>query len=224
MHDWALGLSCETPAASGTLQKPPKFHQKTPREGRQERILRREREKKRAKFWAVQGKGVQGKGGPGKGGPGKGGLGKGGSRGTEHDQTKNLKPPHGNSENQPTPHKHTQTHTNTHKHTQTHTNTHKHTQTQVEVGFGQSRFWPKSVLAKVGHTTETLTLAKVGLAKVGHDPKIRELSSTQARCNLGQFWLAPLTIQNVKMKKMKIKKGREKKRKGGTMLKPKRRA
>ena len=38
-----------------------------------------------------------------------------------------------------------QQHTNTHKHTQTHTNTSRK--------FGQSRFWPKSVLAKVGHTT-----------------------------------------------------------------------
>ena len=31
-------------------------------------------------------------------------------------------------------------------------------------------------------------------------------SSTQARCNLGQFWLAPLTIQNVKIKKKKERK------------------
>ena len=73
MHVWALGLSCETPAAPPdraagagtrqpenskrahlsvpTLQTPPKFHEKTPREGRKERILRREGEK-RAKFWA----------------------------------------------------------------------------------------------------------------------------------------------------------------------------
>ena len=42
-------------------------------------------------------------------------------------------------------------------------------------------------------------------------PKIRGLSSIQARCNLGQFLLAPLTIQNVKMKKRKKnEKGREK--------------
>ena len=34
------------------LQTPPKFNEKTPREGRKERILRREREKKSAKFWA----------------------------------------------------------------------------------------------------------------------------------------------------------------------------
>ena len=39
------------------------------------------------------GKGGPGKGGPGKGGPGKGGPGKGGPGGTEHDQTKTLKPP-----------------------------------------------------------------------------------------------------------------------------------
>ena len=35
-----------------TCQTPPKFHEKTPRERRKERILRREREKK-AKFWAT---------------------------------------------------------------------------------------------------------------------------------------------------------------------------
>ena len=87
----------------------------------------------------------------------------------KHDQTKTLKPPHGNRETNPTPHKHTQTltntntntntHTNTHKHTQIHTNTHQHTQTHTNTSrsrfgqsrFGQSRFWPKSVLAKVGH-------------------------------------------------------------------------
>ena len=61
----ALGLSCETPTASGppglhttarelqtcTFETPPKFHEKTPREGRKEHILRREREKS-AKFLA----------------------------------------------------------------------------------------------------------------------------------------------------------------------------
>ena len=73
VHVWALGLSCETPAAptrpgrrgftrqpenskrahlsAPALQTPPKFHEKTPREGRKERILRRDREKS-AKFWA----------------------------------------------------------------------------------------------------------------------------------------------------------------------------
>ena len=72
-HVWALGLSCETltappDRAAGArtrqpenskrahlsalaLQTPPKFHEKTPREGRKERILRRDREKS-AKFWA----------------------------------------------------------------------------------------------------------------------------------------------------------------------------
>ena len=69
MHVWALGLSCETPAAppdraagartrqpenskrahlsAPALQTPPKFHEKIPREERKERILRRDREKKR---------------------------------------------------------------------------------------------------------------------------------------------------------------------------------
>ena len=49
-----------------TLQTPPKFHEKTPREGRKERIFRREREKKSEIL-----------GGPGEGGPGKGGPGEG---------------------------------------------------------------------------------------------------------------------------------------------------
>ena len=64
-------------------------------------------------------------GGPGKGGPGKAVLGKGGPGGTQHDQTKTLKPT-------PTPHS-----TNTHQHTQTHTNT-QHKSNSV---------WPKSVLS-----------------------------------------------------------------------------
>ena len=92
-----------------------------------------QRGKKRTNFAAGQGKkkseilGGPGEGCPGKGGPGKGGPGKG----TEHD-------------------------TNTQTHTQTHTNTHKHTKKQVEVGlakvgFGQSRFWPKSA---IGHDRE----------------------------------------------------------------------
>ena len=38
-------------------QTPPKFNEKTPREGRKERILRRERDKKERKIWAVPGKG-----------------------------------------------------------------------------------------------------------------------------------------------------------------------
>ena len=52
------------------------------------------------------------------------------------------------------------------KHTQTDTNTHKHKSKSV---------WPKSVLAKVGHTTKTLTLAKVGLAKLGHQKGLAKL-------------------------------------------------
>ena len=74
VHVWALGLSCETPAAppdraagartrqpenskrahlsAPALQTPPKFHEKTPREGKKERIFRRDREKKSAKFRA----------------------------------------------------------------------------------------------------------------------------------------------------------------------------
>ena len=71
--------------------------------------------KKRAKFWAVP-EAVPGRAVPGRAVPGKGGPGKGGPGGTEHDQTKTLKPPHGNRETNT----HTQTHTNTHKHTQTH--------------------------------------------------------------------------------------------------------
>ena len=61
----------------------------------------------------------------------------------------------------------TQTHTQTHTHQTPHT-THRTQQVKLDlakVGFGQSRFWPKSVLAKVGHTTKTLTLAKVGFGQ-----------------------------------------------------------
>ena len=54
----AAGASHDSPENSKrahlsapALQTPPKFHEKTPREGRKERILRREREKD-AKFWA----------------------------------------------------------------------------------------------------------------------------------------------------------------------------
>ena len=112
-------------------------------------------------------------------------------------QTETVKPT-------PTPHKHTQAHTSTHKHSQTLTNTHKHSQTLTNThththtnthkhkskSVWPKSVWPKSVLANVGHTTKTLTLAnsrfgqtrspkragqtrlaKVGLAKVGHDRK-----------------------------------------------------
>ena len=69
------------------LQTPPKFNEKTPREGRKERILRREREKKERNFGRSRGRAVQGKGGPGEGRSrgravqGKGGPGEGRSRG-----------------------------------------------------------------------------------------------------------------------------------------------
>ena len=68
VHVWALGLSCETPAASvgqksrelqtRTFEGPglPKHHQNStrrhPERGRKERILRRDRGKKSAKFSA----------------------------------------------------------------------------------------------------------------------------------------------------------------------------
>ena len=79
---------------SPALQTPPKFHERTPEREEQNEFCGG-RGKKKSEIL----------GGPGKGGPGR----------TEHDQTKTLKPPHGNRETN-TPHKHTQTHTNTHKH------------------------------------------------------------------------------------------------------------
>ena len=70
MHVCALGLSCETLAASGppglhtttrepkrahltppALQTPPKFHEKTPRERQKDRTWGGEREKKTQNFW-----------------------------------------------------------------------------------------------------------------------------------------------------------------------------
>ena len=80
----------------------------------------------------------------------------------EHDQTKTL-----NRE------------TSTHATQHTHTNTTHFTTSQSRFGqtrfghsrFGLIRFWPKSVLAIVGHTTKKPTLAKVGLAKLGQ-PKV----------------------------------------------------
>ena len=72
MHVWALGLSCETPAAppdraagartrqpenskrahlsAPALQTPPKFHEKTTREEEKSEFLRRNREKKARNF------------------------------------------------------------------------------------------------------------------------------------------------------------------------------
>ena len=78
-----LWLSCEAPAAPTrpgrrashqqpenskraylrvpALQTPPKFHEKTPREGRKKRILRREREKKERNFGRSKGRAVPGR-------------------------------------------------------------------------------------------------------------------------------------------------------------------
>ena len=66
------------------------------------------RGKKRAKFWAVQGRAVPGRAVPGRAVPGRAVPGR---AVPGHDQTKTLKPPQGNRE------------TNTHKHTQKHTHT-----------------------------------------------------------------------------------------------------
>ena len=96
----AGALKCAHLEFSGCRVKP-----RRPREGRKERILRQEREK--MKFWAV--------------------LGKGGPGGTEHDQTKTVKPP---------THTHTQN-TQTHKHTTHHTQHHK-----------PKSVWPKSAMTR----------------------------------------------------------------------------
>ena len=78
-----LWLSCEAPAAwtggfhnlraqTCTFQgprpskTPPKFNEKTSQREKKERNFRWEREKKRAKFWAVQGKGGPAEGGSGR--------------------------------------------------------------------------------------------------------------------------------------------------------------
>ena len=96
----------------------------TQRGKKKKRILRLEKGQKERQ-------GGPGEVGPGKGGPGKGCPGKRGPEkdGEEHDQTKTLKP-----------------HTETVKHSQTHTNTHKHEVGSAKVGFGRSRFWPKSAI------------------------------------------------------------------------------
>ena len=128
----------------------------------------------------------------------------GGPGGTEHDQTKTLKPT-------PTPHStHTHTNTHTHKHT-THTQHHKSKSVWPKSVWPKSVWpksvwpksvWPKSVLAKVGfgqsrpyHRNTNAgqsrfgqtwsakragqtRLAKVGLAKVGHDHTAGPSSST----------------------------------------------
>ena len=188
MHVWSFRLSCETPAAPPNraagartrqpenskrahlrvpaLQTPPKFNEKTPRERRKNEISGG-REKKSAKFWAVQGKG-----GPAEGGPG--------------ERTKNLEHTHHTHKQQqqqqpsttqapPSTTKHHQqapTGTNKHQQAPSGTNRHqqettgnnrqhpgttknnnnnnrnwpKHQNTQI----GQMRFWPNAVLAKCG--------------------------------------------------------------------------
>ena len=95
MHVWALGLSCEIPARSGgaagvshdspraqtcTFEDPvfkntTKIQREDTQSGKKRTNFAAGERKKRAKFWAVQEKGVQGKGVQGKGGPGKGGPG-----------------------------------------------------------------------------------------------------------------------------------------------------
>ena len=151
--------------------QPPKFNEKTPREGRKERILWREREKKERNFGRSGGRSREGRSREGR-------FREGRSREGRSREGRSREGRSGNRETNTHTQKHTHkhTHTNTHKHTQTHT--HKHTQTHTNTSrsrFGQSRFWPKSVLAKVGHSTKTLTLAKVGLAKVGHQLALAKL-------------------------------------------------
>ena len=146
VHVWSPRAQTCTFEGPG-LQKHHQYSTRRPPEREKKNEFCGGRGKKRAKFWAVQGKGGPGKGGPGKGGPGKGGPG-----GTEHDQTKTLKPPHGNRETNTHA---TQAHTSTHKHTQTHTNTHtnthKHKSKSVwPKSVWPKSVWPKSVLAKVG--------------------------------------------------------------------------
>ena len=142
LHDSPRAPNVHIPRVHGASKTTKIQREDTQRETKRAKIPAGEGKKER-NFGRSRERAVQGEGGPGKGGPGKAVLGKGGPGGTQHDQTKTLKPT-------PTPHS-----TNTHQHTQTHTNTHKHT-AQVElglakvglakVGFGQSRFWPKSAI------------------------------------------------------------------------------
>ena len=74
LHTGARGLQTCTFERSRVFKTPPKLHEKTPeREEKNESCGGRG--KKRAKFWAVFGKGCPAEGSPGKGGPGKGGPG-----------------------------------------------------------------------------------------------------------------------------------------------------
>ena len=119
------GLAHDSPRTPNVhiCQTPPKFNEKTPREGRKERILRREREKKERNFGRSRGRAVQGKGGPGKGGPKKGGP---------------------NQTLKPTP-------THEMKQYPRHPDNTQHNTTQHNTPHNKSKsVWPKSVLAKVG--------------------------------------------------------------------------
>ena len=145
-----LWLLCEAPAAPKPprhFKTPPKFNEKTPREERKERILRREREKKARNFGRSRGRAVQGKGGPGEGRSrgrtvqGKDGPGEGRSHQPLKPTPTHETPLHETVKQVPTPLR---------QHTTQHNKTHNTTQ-QIKLD-----------LAKVD-------LAKVGLAKVGHD-------------------------------------------------------
>ena len=108
--------------------------------------------KKERNFGAVEGKGgpgkgslgkgSPGKGSPGKGGPGKGGPGKGGPNQTLKPTPTHETPLHTHATQQQP---HSTQHTTHNTHTQ-HTTHNK-----------SKSVWPKLVLAKVGHTTKTLT-------------------------------------------------------------------
>ena len=107
----------------------PEFNEKTPER------------KKKAKFWAVQGKGSN---------MTKPTLKQTPTRETVlHETVKQVPTPH-NTIHNTTPH-----------------NTPHHTTHNKPKSVWPKSVWPKSVLAKVGHTTKTLPLAKLGLAKLG---------------------------------------------------------
>ena len=65
LHTTARELQTCTFPGPGASKTPPKFNEKTHKREKKERKLWPEWEKKRAKFWAVQGKGLPAEGGPG---------------------------------------------------------------------------------------------------------------------------------------------------------------
>ena len=127
---------------------------KIPREDPQKREERKKfpaGEKKRAKFWAVQGKG-----GPAEGGPGET------PQNLEH--THQQAPPTGTNRH----------HTNRHQQEQQQPGT-TTTRNNNNRKFGQNIKTPKLAkcgLAKCGQHFETLILAKCGLAKCSHENKL----------------------------------------------------